>query len=73
MVIVHVVQRIDGERVSDYCKRVFEKVSRERVTVTCLIGEKLFEVTPGMNLDYLQGYFKGLQDGLRPEFYLEAD
>ncbi len=68
-----VVQRIEGERTEDYCKRVFEKVSRERVTVTCLIGEKLFEVTPSMNSDYWQGYFKGLQDGLRPEFYLEAD
>lgn len=68
-----VVQRTDGERVEDYCKRVFEKVSRERVTVTCFIGEKLFEVTPSMNFDYVQGYFKGLQDGLRSEFYLEAD
>ncbi|HAI22733.1 TPA: hypothetical protein DCP77_03645 [Candidatus Collierbacteria bacterium] len=68
-----VVQRIDGERVEAYCKRVFEKVSRERVTITCFVGEKLFEVTPDMNFDYLQGYFKGLQDGMGPAFYLEAD
>lgn len=68
-----IVQRTEGERTEDYCKRVFERVSRERVTVTCLIGEKLFEVTPSMNLDYWQGYFKGLQDGLGPLFYLEAD
>ncbi|MFZ3069453.1 MAG: hypothetical protein WA052_04060 [Microgenomates group bacterium] len=68
-----IVQRNDGERIEDYCKRVFEKVSRERVTITCLIGEKLFEVTPGMNFDYWKGYFKGLQDGLGPSFYLEAD
>lgn len=57
-----VVERDPGERVEDYCKRVFQTAQKEEGGVLFVIGEKLFDLSPDMSLEYLQGYFRGFQD-----------
>lgn len=65
-----VVERVPGEKVDEYCKRVFQAGQKEEGGVVFFIGEKLIDLSPDMSLEYLQGYFRGFQDSENEKSFL---